>query len=144
MILIEDTHWPLVVIGVCCGPRLDTGHLRRARERWRSLDPRSAVLVVPCHGERALSAHDSLLRWLDVQPAQTALCQSAAWVVPDEALRSTIRRLQRSRRHVAFGGPSATFASVAEALRWSCGVAGVEKSTAFAPERRVNLLHTHP
>jgi hypothetical protein len=36
MILIEDTHWPLVVVGVCCGPRLEEACLDRARLRWRS------------------------------------------------------------------------------------------------------------
>lgn len=143
-ILIEDTHWPLVVVGVCCGPRLDRQSLARAQARWRSREPRAAILVVPCRGQMALAAHDALLRWLRLQPVQTALCYSAAWVIPDDALRAGVTLMQRVSGHLAFGGHVATFRDVAHALRWSCGQPRVEESSLPVPLRVVKNFDSHP
>lgn len=125
-ILIEDTHWPLVVVGVCCGPQLERSALRRARMRWRSPEPRAAVLVIPGTGERAITAHDRLLRWLRRQSAETAACRMVAWVVPDDGVRNTLAALLAAHGGRAFGGPSRTFRTVADAFHWVQNLASRE------------------
>jgi hypothetical protein len=133
MILIEDTHWPLVVVGVCCGPRLDEACLDRARLRWRSREPRRAMFVVPGAGQCALCAHASLARWLKRQSLPVALCRSAAWIVPDDAVRASVALMLDVDSDLAFGGPAATFATVTSAFRWMHDMARVEESAWWAP-----------
>lgn len=142
MILIEDTHWPLVVVGVCCGPRLDEACLDRARRRWRSREPRLAVFVVPGTGQCALCAHASLLRWLRRQALPAALCRTAAWVVPDEAVRASVALMLDLDDHLMFGGPTATFATVTDAFHWMRDIVRIEESAWFGPD--VMLRNYHP
>ena len=133
MILIEDTHWPLVVVGVCCGPRLDEASLDRARRRWRSAEPRRAMFVVPGTGQCALCAHAMLLRWLKRQPRLVSLCRNAAWVVPDDAVRASVALMLDVDPDLAFGGPSATFSTVTAAFRWMRDEVRVEESAWSVP-----------
>src|SRR6185369_6986307 len=117
MILLEDTHWPLVVVGEC--PRsVDCPGLCRARARWQSLEPRFAVFVVPGTGLQALSSLDTIVCWLRRQPVEAALCRTVAWVIPDNDVRSGVASLLDAHDHVAFNGASATFRTVAAALAW--------------------------
>ncbi len=117
MMLLEDTHWPLVVVGECCGS-VDCVALCRARARWQSLEPRLAVFVVPGDGVHALSSLDRTIRWLRTQPVESALCRLAAWVIPDDDVRGSVASLLDLHDDVAFGGSSATFRTVASALAW--------------------------
>jgi hypothetical protein len=117
MILLEDTHWPLVVVGECPAS-MDRAALGRARARWRSLEPRLAVFVVPGSGLQALSSLDTLVRWLRRQPVEAALCRIVAWVIPDNDVRASVASLLDTHGHVAFGGSSATFPTVRAALNW--------------------------
>jgi hypothetical protein len=141
MILIEDTHWPLVVIGVCCGPRLDEAILDRARARWRSPEPRRALFVVPGFGQCALTAHAALRRWLTRQPLPAALCRSAAWVIPDDAVRASVALMLDLDGYAPFGGPAATFDTVTAAFAWMRDLARVEDSAPFVLPPTVTNCH---
>jgi hypothetical protein len=128
MILIEDTHWPLVVVGVCCGPRLDEACLDRARMRWQSREFRRALFVVPGSGPCALCAYELLTRWLKRESMPAALCRSAAWVIPDESVRASVNLMLDVDGHLMFSGPAATFATVAAAFGWMRELARREES----------------
>jgi hypothetical protein len=117
MIVLEDTHWPLVVVGECC-QSVDCATLARARARWRSLEPRLAVFVVPGAGLQALSSLDRIVGWLRRQPVEAALCRIVAWVIPDNDVRTSVVSLLDAHDHVAFSGASATFRTVDAALAW--------------------------
>jgi hypothetical protein len=132
MILIEDTHWPLVVVGVCCGPRLDEACLDRARLRWRSREPRRAMFVVPGSGQCALCAHGSLVRWLKRQSRAITKCRVAAWVIPDHAVRASVALMLDVDDDLVFGGPSAVFATVSAAFEWMRDLARFEESASIA------------
>jgi hypothetical protein len=141
MILIEDTHWPLVVVGVCCGPRLEEACLDRARLRWRSAEPRRAIFVVPGSGQCALCAHARLTRWLKRQSGPVALCRAAAWVVPDDAVRSSVALMLDVDSDLSIGGPAAAFSTVTAAFHWMRDLARVEESAWFAPGPTLNNFH---
>jgi hypothetical protein len=144
MILIEDTHWPLVVVGVCCGPRLEEACLDRGRLRWRSREPRRAMFVVPGSGQCALYAHARLTRWLTRQSLAVAFCRTAVWVVPDDAVRSSVALMLDLDSDLSFGGPVATFATVTAAFRWMGDMVRVEESALSAPGETVSNCYPAP
>ena len=118
MILIEDTHWPLVVVGVYEGEPVDRWSQRGASARWHSPEPRLAALDVPGIGAAAVHKHHVLLRWLRRHVSSATPFVGAAWVIPDAQVRSDVAALLDAHDGTAFGSPSAVFASVAEALIW--------------------------
>lgn len=118
MILIEDTHWPLVVVGVYEGAPVDPWTQRAASARWHSPELRFATLVVPGVGPAAISAHQVLLRWLRRHVSSSTPFAGAAWVIPDADVRGSVAALIDAHGGTAFGSPSAAFGSVSEALNW--------------------------
>ncbi len=118
MILIEDTHWPLVVVGVHDGAFADALAQRVARLRWHLPQPRLVTIVVPGVGADAVQAHNLLVRWLKRHVSTATPLNGAAWVIPDAAVRAIVTTLIDVSGGRAFGAPSKVFRTVADALCW--------------------------
>lgn len=119
MILIEASHWPLVVVGESRSATIEAGARQTALTRWRSRDLRLVALVVPGVGDAAFDAHNQLVGWLGEQVLTLArYCRGLAWVIPDEAVRQHVASLLDTHDHFAYGCPCAVFPTVSGALGW--------------------------
>jgi hypothetical protein len=127
VILIDDTLWPLVVVGVCRGAAVDPLTQRAARVRWRSPDPRLVTLVVPGVGIQAVDSHSRLVRWLKRHVSWSTPVSGSAWVIPDAAVRTTVNTLLNVYGGCAFGAPSSAFGTASEAIRWLCAMSRVDQ-----------------
>jgi hypothetical protein len=120
MILVERTHWPLVVVGSvpdgepAGAASLDDASLMAADRLW-------VVLVVAAIGARARMAQEALLEWLcehrSILPPRVVRC---AWVIEDDTLRSSAASWQ-ALLGPAFDVDAAMFGAVRPALRWLTG-----------------------
>jgi hypothetical protein len=118
VILIEASHWPLVVVGDALR-QVGLRDQRLALERWHSRDLRLVTLVVPGSGTDAFESHDRLVRWLGEQMLTVAsYCCGMAWVIPDAAVRGYVSSILASHDHFAFGCPSAVFSNIGDAFNW--------------------------
>ncbi|MGC4081006.1 MAG: hypothetical protein QM736_02575 [Vicinamibacterales bacterium] len=119
MIVVEHTHWPLVVVGTV--PALDgtrndaptnTAHL------WLSSDVRLAV-VIRGHRDGAQSAEAEVFAWLRAHRARLSRCVSrVAWIVEDDALRASVQLWLGLIGDCLFRADAMTFCTVRSAIAW--------------------------
>ena len=102
------------------------------------------MFVVPGSGQCALCAHATLTRWLERHSLPVALCRTAAWVVPDDAVRASVELMLDLDSGLAFGGPVATFATVTAAFHWMREMASVEESAWSASGETVSNCYPAP
>jgi hypothetical protein len=100
------------------------------------------MFVIPGAGQCALCAHATLTRWLKRQVRPVALCRTAAWVVPDDAVRSSVALMLEMDGDFMFGGPTATLATVTAAFEWMREMVQFEESAWSAPV--LTLSNCHP
>src|SRR5262245_55161341 len=88
MIVIEQTHWPLIAVGSIPEPEGHTDHTVPDESLlWASDDLRLALVVRGDHAS-AWRAEAEVFTWLLRHRDQLWLCASrVAWVFEDEAMR---------------------------------------------------------
>jgi len=120
MILIETTHWPLVVVGAIpdttrtdderCA--VDEGRL------WSGRDLRLAVIVRGEHAQ-AWAAQEEIFTWLCRHRDKLWNCVArVAWIYEDELMRRNAERWLTLVGDRLFRGDITTFRSVRSAVSW--------------------------
>ncbi|MGE0041116.1 MAG: hypothetical protein AB7H88_05925 [Vicinamibacterales bacterium] len=119
MVIIEDSHWPLVVVGVADGPGTPIPNQAQALARFESDEPRLLTLVAGGIGAKALASLDELLRWVAARRrGGRGSAAALAWVIPDAMARAAVDSLLALEGHRMLGCPAATFTNPHSALHW--------------------------
>lgn len=131
MILVEATHWPLVVVGALPDSE-DAQPPRMTTEEgcvWRGGDLRLAVVIAGDHS-RAWIAQQEVFTWLRRNRGRIWRCVSrVAWIFEDELMRRNAERWLALVGDQLFRGDVTTFRSVRLAVSWlSTDVDGHESS----------------
>jgi hypothetical protein len=119
MIVVEHTHWPVVVVGSVPDAGESTGGSTLDDEGWASADQLWMVLIVGGLGTRARASQDALVDWLCRH--RSVLKRRAVrfvWVIEDDTLRACADAWQSLVGNTLFGVDVATFPAVRPALRW--------------------------
>lgn len=120
MILVEATHWPLVVVGAVLDAADPTDGSAWLEEDalWSGGDLRLAVVIAGSQA-RAWKAQEEVFRWLTRHRERLSRCVfRVAWIFEDEPTRrSTERWLELVGDHL-FRGEVTTFRSVQSAVSW--------------------------
>jgi hypothetical protein len=119
MIVIEATHWPLVVVGAV-PPAAGRPLAATLDERglWASADLRLAVVF---RGDHACTwmAQAEVFAWLGSYREQLWHCVSrAAWIFEDELMRRSAERWLTLVGDRLFRGEVMTFRTVRTAVSW--------------------------
>jgi hypothetical protein len=121
MIVVERTHWPLVVVGSVPDSEraddvvLDEATLVASDRLW-------VVLIVAGLGGCAREAQAALVEWVcEHRAVLTARVVRCAWVIEDDTLRSCAEAWQSLLGPTLFGADAATFPAFRPALRWLTG-----------------------
>lgn len=120
MILIERTHWPLVVVGAVPNT---PGHAPSSRASeddalWASEDLRLAVVIRGDHA-RAWLAQVEVFAWLSDHRARLWRCASrVAWIFEDEPMRQSAERWLALVGDRLFRADTMTFCSARAAIAW--------------------------
>lgn len=119
MILIEQTHWPLVVVGTLPARTEDSGGTPSSPEcRWDSEDLRLAVVI---RGDHACAwlAQAEVFAWLGAHRARLMRCVShVAWIFEDEPMRRSAERWLGLIGDRLFRADTMTFRSARAAIAW--------------------------
>ncbi|MGE3277871.1 MAG: hypothetical protein AB7O67_22380 [Vicinamibacterales bacterium] len=119
MVIIEDSHWPLVVVGVADGPGTPIPDQAEALARFESDEPRLLTFVAGGMGAKALASLDELLRWVSARRrGARGTAAALAWVIPDRVARAAVDSLLTLEGHRMLGCPAATFTTPHSALLW--------------------------
>jgi hypothetical protein len=124
MIVVEQTHWPLVVVGSvpdtepADDPALDEVTFSTADRLW-------VVLIVAGLGGRAREAQAAVVEWVcEHRALLNARVVRCAWVIEDDTLRSCAEAWQSLLGRRLFGADAATFPAFRPALQWLTGGRG--------------------
>lgn len=120
MILVETTHWPLVVVGAIpdslgAGEPVATADEDRL---WSSGDVRLAVVI---RGDHACAwvAQEEVFKWLARHRERLWRCvYRVAWIFEDELMRRNAERWLSLVGDRLFRGEMTTFRSVRSAVSW--------------------------
>lgn len=118
MILVETTHWPLVVVGAIPD---STGEPMTSVDEdrlWSSGDVRLAVVI---RGDYACAwvAQDEVFKWLARHRDRLWRCVfRVAWICEDELMRRSAERWLSLVGDRLFRGEVTTFSSVRSAVSW--------------------------
>jgi hypothetical protein len=119
MIVVESSHWPLVVVGAvpdACAP--DRGAIVEEGSLWASGDLRLAVVIAGEHA-RARAAQEEVFAWLAWHRERlTRSVSRVAWVFEDETMRQSAERWLTLFGHRLFHGEVTAFRSVRSAIAW--------------------------
>jgi hypothetical protein len=119
MIVIEQTHWPLVVVGAL--PEAEGDHdvpPTNPEPLWGSEDLRLAVVI---RGEHATAcvAQAEVFAWLSAHRMRLLRCVSrVAWIFEDEAMRRSAERWLTLVGDRVFRADTMTFRSAGAAIAW--------------------------
>jgi len=119
VILVEQSYWPLVVVGALEEPlsaetRVDSDE----SGLWASDDLRLAV-VIPGDLTRACSAQAEVFDWLECHREALWRCASrVAWIFENEALRRSAERWLALAGDRLFRDEVLTFRNVRSAVVW--------------------------
>jgi hypothetical protein len=121
VIVIESSWWPLVVIGYVgdtCAANLEQAVV--IDEDCLALgDDLRVALVVAGEGEAATRAQRELLAWLKrFEQILGQRTRRLAWIVEDDEFRACTDAWLRLASRPLLNVPSASFRSVASAIRW--------------------------
>lgn len=119
MILVEATHWPLVVVGAIPDSAESEPITVVDEDRlWSSGDVRLAVVIRGDHG-RAWMAQEEVFRWLGRRRDRLWRCVfRVAWIFEDELMRRNAERWLSLFGDRLFRGEVTTFGSVRSAVSW--------------------------
>lgn len=119
MILVETTHWPLVVVGAIPDSSGGEQTARVDEDRlWSTGDVRLAVVI---RGDHACAwvAQEEVFKWLGRHRDRLWRCvYRAAWVFEDELMRRNAERWLSLVGNRLFRGEVTTFRSVRSAVSW--------------------------
>lgn len=119
MILVETTHWPLVVVGAI--PDSSAGEQTTTVDEdrlWSTGDVRLAVVI---RGDHACAwvAQEEVFKWLGRHRERLWRCvYRAAWMFEDELMRRNAERWLSLFGDRLFRGEVTTFRSVRSAVSW--------------------------
>ena len=137
MILVDTTHWPLVVVGAVPGSIPAAEPSRMDDDRlWSCGDVRLAVVIRGDH-QSASQAQEEVFRWLARHKERLWRCvYRVAWIFEDELMRRNSERWLSLVGDRMFRGESTTFKSVRSAISWLAA----EEPTPFGPDEQAALV----
>lgn len=119
MILVEMTHWPLVVVGAVPDTRAEEPIRAVDEDRlWSSGDVRLAVVIRGDHSH-AWMGQQEVFKWLDRHRDRLWRCVfRVAWICEDEPMRRSAERWLSLVGDRLFRGDVTAFSSVRSAVSW--------------------------
>ncbi len=119
MILIEQTHWPLIVVGTI--PESSTEPVPAPADPehlWDSENLRLAVVIRGDHAGACL-AQAEVFAWLAAHRARLWRCVTrVAWIFEDEPMRRSAERWLALVGDRLFRADTMTFRSARAAIAW--------------------------